>query len=170
MHSITSNSVIRTAGLHTVPRQATSFQPITIMMSKKLNENVRNYTTKNRPNNASAEALILDSDLKTFLTDCVWNKKEDNGFNALSNYRKQNKFNVINLECCHILMEIYARQANFERISQIYDMMKQDGCKAVAQTYVFILECLAKMEWSDKVLNLLKNCVEDATKNVGTRL
>lgn len=164
MHLIASHCTVKI----TEPNkyQSSCSRPLsTNVLMRNLNEKWKNDTMEQHSN----IAIIDDFDFRTFLNDCVWNKMEDFGFNVVLKRRSQNAVNV-NLECFHILMEAYAKNGNFEKISQIYDMLREDGIAPVPQTYVFLLECLARLKSTDDTLNLVKEMIEDATKNVSNRI
>lgn len=167
MHFIVSNYMVQVTGTNTVLDQKVLLRPLsTKILSKNFDENPINKASEQQSNSSSVGPSFLDTDLKTFLTDCVWNRRQNDGLNVLLNCRRQSNFSVINLECCHILMETYAKQGDFEKISQICDIMKEVGIAPDPQTYVFILECLARAEWSNEVLRLVEKYVEQSAKNV----
>lgn len=163
IHFSASNYIVKIIEPNVVSRN--SLHP------RSLTTNVLPQTLDGKLNNVSMEQnadirTINDSDLRIFLNDCVWNKMEDFGFNTLLNQRKQNKVGVISLECCHILMEAYAKKNDFQRISEVYDILREDGVVPQPQTYVYLLECLARLKSSDEVLTLAKKFIKNAEENV----
>lgn len=113
-------------------------------------------------------AIRDDATLNVVLTDWIWAQQPDYAFELLQKYREENKISDVN--CWHTLMEVYARQGDFEKISKIYSFLKDDGVTPKPQTYVFIFDCLAKITTSDEnVMELLGKFINDAATHVNLK-
>lgn len=159
-YSTASHCIHRTV---TVPNQITWSRPLTTSVSlRNLGEKLKTDSIEQHTKTVS----IDETSLRTLLNDCIWNNMEDFGLNTLLNQRKLNKAGAISLNCYHILMETYAKNGNFEKVSQIYGILLEDGIVPAPQTYVYLFECLAKLKSSDDVVPLIKKFIEDAARNV----
>lgn len=150
----------------TFPNRMEFFRPMsTKVLSENLTEKPKTDPLEHQSTDPITYPAISASNLNAFLTDCAWNNKENDGFNALLIYRKQNGLTPADAQCCHLLMEAFAKRGDFEKSYQIYDAMRQDVI-VTPQTYVYLLESLARMEWSDEILEVLQRSIKEAAENV----
>lgn len=120
--------------------------------------------TKGPTSSIPALALLDNSSLQTVLIDWIWNQKQDYAFEVLLKYREHHKIN--DADCFHTLLEIYAKQGDFEKVAQIYGFFREDGVTPVPQTYIFLFECLSKTVAGETQLKLLRQFIDDASQNV----
>lgn len=118
-----------------------------------------------------AKQKSLAQNLHVYLEVCVNGGMTNRGLATLLNYRyrckrSKTKLNIISIKLYNILLTGYAEKANYAKIKEVLDILKEDKIARSAQTYAAIFECLGRSLAVNDCTKLMQKYHNDAISDV----